>query len=308
MVGVWTSQDKKKTKALEPKGSVGRFLTCDTWWTGVTEIVTTDEDGDSVIVRGLKLLRAEPDMVKLSQPVPIPPGWSDLAVQALASLWTVILLPLDDEVADEPHAELAQTTSEQKVASEETSISEETSNSEETSGSEENGHSEEPLIASRQDTLPSASWSTSAQPSLPTTKKPKKPKKTQKKSDSSQLPHVPPETREECLDFTPPQSTSQPQLRRETQAKAEPVTSKEVMASRGEEYVSWLRSVKKEFSGFVNKEALRDATDLEKKMSKRPLPCTMVFVESLVASLRGSGNFQENFYEDTSTTNADAHL
>eukprot|EP00971_Amphidinium_carterae_P350989 6491841-Amphidinium_carterae.3 len=80
MVGVWTSQDKKKTKALDPKGSV--------------EILTTDEEGDSVIVKGLKPLRAEPDMVKLSQPVAIPLGWSDLAVQALASLWTVIADPL----------------------------------------------------------------------------------------------------------------------------------------------------------------------------------------------------------------------
>eukprot|EP00971_Amphidinium_carterae_P268858 5333862-Amphidinium_carterae.1 len=51
------------------------------------------------------------------------------------------------------------------------------------------------------------------------------------------------------------------------------------MASTGEEYESWVRSVKKEFSGlaFVNKEALRDATDLEKKTSGLPLPCTMVF-------------------------------
>eukprot|EP00971_Amphidinium_carterae_P107522 2129727-Amphidinium_carterae.1 len=107
-----------------------------------------------------------------------------------------VLIESNDEVAEEPHAELAQTTSEQKSTSEETSISEEPSIS------EENSCSEEPLIASRQDTVPLASWSTSAQPSLPTTKKPKKPKKPKNK-DSSQLPHVPPETREECLDFTP---------------------------------------------------------------------------------------------------------
>eukprot|EP00971_Amphidinium_carterae_P245330 4872066-Amphidinium_carterae.1 len=31
MVGVWTSQDKTKTKA-DPKGSVGRFLTCDAYF------------------------------------------------------------------------------------------------------------------------------------------------------------------------------------------------------------------------------------------------------------------------------------
>eukprot|EP00971_Amphidinium_carterae_P242247 4810091-Amphidinium_carterae.1 len=28
MVGVWTSQDKKKAKALDPRGSIGRFLMC----------------------------------------------------------------------------------------------------------------------------------------------------------------------------------------------------------------------------------------------------------------------------------------
>eukprot|EP00971_Amphidinium_carterae_P173033 3430218-Amphidinium_carterae.3 len=49
MVGGWTSQDKKKAKALDPRGSVGRFLSCDTWWT--------------------------------------------VAVTALASLWTVMLIP-----------------------------------------------------------------------------------------------------------------------------------------------------------------------------------------------------------------------
>eukprot|EP00971_Amphidinium_carterae_P076998 1521283-Amphidinium_carterae.1 len=92
MVGVWTSQDKHKTKALDPRGSLGRFLMCDTWWTGVTHILAS-EDGDSVIVKGLKPLRAEPNMVQLAKPVDVPPGWSDLAVQALASLWTVIHIP-----------------------------------------------------------------------------------------------------------------------------------------------------------------------------------------------------------------------
>eukprot|EP00971_Amphidinium_carterae_P110014 2179090-Amphidinium_carterae.1 len=70
MIGIWTSQDKKKTKALDPKDSIGRFLTCDTWWTGITEILTTDEEGDSVIAKGLKPLRAEPDMVKLELDCP----------------------------------------------------------------------------------------------------------------------------------------------------------------------------------------------------------------------------------------------
>eukprot|EP00971_Amphidinium_carterae_P333164 6467731-Amphidinium_carterae.1 len=65
---------------------------CDTWWTGVTHILAS-EDGSSVIVKGLKPLRAEPNMVQLAKPVDIPPGWSDLAVQALASLWTVINIP-----------------------------------------------------------------------------------------------------------------------------------------------------------------------------------------------------------------------
>eukprot|EP00971_Amphidinium_carterae_P174649 3461900-Amphidinium_carterae.2 len=35
-VGIYTSQDKGKVKALEPRGTVGFFLMCDTWWTGVT--------------------------------------------------------------------------------------------------------------------------------------------------------------------------------------------------------------------------------------------------------------------------------
>eukprot|EP00971_Amphidinium_carterae_P037156 730153-Amphidinium_carterae.2 len=212
MVGVWTSQDNKKTKALDPKGIDGRFFTCDTWWTGVTELLTTGDDGDSVTAKGLKPLRAEPDMVKLSQPVAVPPGWTDLAVQALASLWTVILLPLgeplwvrladgtthhgapflvetmtegpfrlcmkdkdpmmlvesDDDAEDKAHAELAQATS-----------LEENLTSEESSTSQENLDSEEPVIASRQDTLPSDplmdTWPIAAQPSLPTTKKPRSP-------------------------------------------------------------------------------------------------------------------------------------
>eukprot|EP00971_Amphidinium_carterae_P054305 1069858-Amphidinium_carterae.1 len=173
MVGVWTSQGKKKTKALDPKGSVGRFLTCDTWWTGVTEILTTDEDGRFSLCEKIEAIASR-----------------TRHVQALASLWTVIVLPRgeplwvrltdgstyheppfvvetmtegqfrlfmkdkdptvliesDDEVAEEPHAELAQTTSEQKITSEETSISEETFISEENSGSEESGNLEEPLI------------------------------------------------------------------------------------------------------------------------------------------------------------------
>eukprot|EP00971_Amphidinium_carterae_P316052 6282219-Amphidinium_carterae.1 len=56
-VGIYTSQDKGKVKALEPRGTVGRFLMCDTWWTdGVTHIVTS-EDGDLTIKKGLKPLR-----------------------------------------------------------------------------------------------------------------------------------------------------------------------------------------------------------------------------------------------------------
>eukprot|EP00971_Amphidinium_carterae_P274825 5453353-Amphidinium_carterae.2 len=40
---------------------------CDTWWTGVTHIVTP-EDGDMVIKRGLKPLRADPDIVQQMLP------------------------------------------------------------------------------------------------------------------------------------------------------------------------------------------------------------------------------------------------
>eukprot|EP00971_Amphidinium_carterae_P010816 213462-Amphidinium_carterae.1 len=91
-VGIYTAQDKGKVKALEARGTVGRFLMCDTWWTGVTHIVTP-QDGDFVIMKGLKPLRADPDMVQLAKPVVVPEGWSDLAVQALATLWTVIRIP-----------------------------------------------------------------------------------------------------------------------------------------------------------------------------------------------------------------------
>eukprot|EP00971_Amphidinium_carterae_P144927 2871537-Amphidinium_carterae.1 len=90
MVGVWTSPDKKKQKTLDPCGSVGRFLMCDTC---VTHILVPDADGDDAIVKGLKPLKALPEIVQHSQPVEIPPGWSDLAVQALAALWTVIRIP-----------------------------------------------------------------------------------------------------------------------------------------------------------------------------------------------------------------------
>eukprot|EP00971_Amphidinium_carterae_P301830 5996552-Amphidinium_carterae.1 len=65
---------------------------CDTWWTGVTQIVTL-QDGDYTIVKGLKPLKADPDMVQLAKPAVVPEGWSDLAVQALATLWTVIRIP-----------------------------------------------------------------------------------------------------------------------------------------------------------------------------------------------------------------------
>eukprot|EP00971_Amphidinium_carterae_P176648 3502182-Amphidinium_carterae.1 len=96
----------------------------------------------------------------------------------------------------------------------------------------------------------------------------KKPKKTAKQNDQrvrfeADLPTPVTQdnvTREECLDFTPPRDLSHPVLRREVQAKAEPATSKYVMASKGEEYASWVNSVRKEFAGFVTKEALRDAT------------------------------------------------
>eukprot|EP00971_Amphidinium_carterae_P097623 1931901-Amphidinium_carterae.1 len=131
-------------------------------------------------------------------------------------------------------------------------------------------------------------------------------------------------TREECLHFTPPTDLSHPVLRREVQAKAEPVTSKYVMATKGEEYDSGVKSVRKEFAGFVTKEALRDATPDERKASK-PLPCTMVFCRKPIRESQRQesqlakpvieksricicGNFQDAFYQDTSTTNADAHL
>eukprot|EP00971_Amphidinium_carterae_P256264 5088050-Amphidinium_carterae.2 len=91
-VGVYAPQDKGKVKALEPRGTVGRFLMCDTWWTGATHIVMP-QDGDYTIMKGLKPLRADPDMVQLATPVVVPEGWSDLAVQALATLWTVIRIP-----------------------------------------------------------------------------------------------------------------------------------------------------------------------------------------------------------------------
>eukprot|EP00971_Amphidinium_carterae_P040758 799753-Amphidinium_carterae.1 len=68
---------------------------CDIWWTGVKHIVTS-EDGDFTIKKGLKPLRADPDMVQLAKPVVVPEGWSDIAVQALASLWTVIMIPNGD--------------------------------------------------------------------------------------------------------------------------------------------------------------------------------------------------------------------
>eukprot|EP00971_Amphidinium_carterae_P284591 5650288-Amphidinium_carterae.1 len=32
-------------------------------------------------------------MVQLAKPVVVPEAWSDIAVQALASLWTVIMIP-----------------------------------------------------------------------------------------------------------------------------------------------------------------------------------------------------------------------
>eukprot|EP00971_Amphidinium_carterae_P166049 3291119-Amphidinium_carterae.1 len=116
-------------------------------------------------------------------------------------------------------------------------------------------------------------WSAVAQPAhvLPTTKKMKKTKKPTPKSQAQKpdqrvrfLADQPAShdnvIREECLDFTPPTDSSHPVLRREVQAKAEPVTLKYVMATKGEEYDSWVKSVRNEFAGFVTKEALRDAT------------------------------------------------
>eukprot|EP00971_Amphidinium_carterae_P255300 5068211-Amphidinium_carterae.1 len=38
-VGIYTSQNKHMVKLLEPCGMVGKFLMCDTWWTGVAHIV-----------------------------------------------------------------------------------------------------------------------------------------------------------------------------------------------------------------------------------------------------------------------------
>eukprot|EP00971_Amphidinium_carterae_P126668 2509412-Amphidinium_carterae.1 len=97
-------------------------------------------------------------------------------------------------------------------------------------------------------------WSAVAQPAytLPTAKK--KPKKKAKQTDKrvrfqADLPATAAHdnvTREECLDFTPPKDLSHPVRMR------------------------------KEFAGFVTKEALRDATPDERKASK-PLPCTMAF-------------------------------
>eukprot|EP00971_Amphidinium_carterae_P272549 5409816-Amphidinium_carterae.1 len=58
--------------------------------------IVTPEDGDFLIKKGLKPLRADPAMVQLAKPVVIPEGWSDIAVQALASLWTVIIMPVGD--------------------------------------------------------------------------------------------------------------------------------------------------------------------------------------------------------------------
>eukprot|EP00971_Amphidinium_carterae_P087271 1727002-Amphidinium_carterae.1 len=125
-------------------------------------------------------------------------------------------------------------------------------------------------------------WSAVAQPAhvLPTTKK--KAKQKAKQTDKrvrfqTDIPTTAAHdnvTREECLDFTPPTGLSHPVLRREVQAKAEPVTSKYVMATTGEEYDSCVKSVRKEFAGFVTKKTLRDATPDERKASK-PLPCTM---------------------------------
>eukprot|EP00971_Amphidinium_carterae_P286074 5680265-Amphidinium_carterae.1 len=80
---------------------------------------------------------------------------------------------------------------------------------------------------------------------MPTQKKPKK-KAKQVRFDKSadalthhaERPRAN-ETREVCLDFTPPGDLSHPVLRREVQAKVEPVTSKYVMSTTSEEYTSW---------------------------------------------------------------------
>eukprot|EP00971_Amphidinium_carterae_P228428 4530759-Amphidinium_carterae.1 len=64
---------------------------------------------------------------------------------------------------------------------------------------------------------------------MPTQKKPKKKAKQVRFDDANPIKHnavkLANETREECLDFTPPRDLSHPALRREVQAKAEPVTS-----------------------------------------------------------------------------------
>eukprot|EP00971_Amphidinium_carterae_P107991 2138050-Amphidinium_carterae.1 len=115
---------------------------------------------------------------------------------------------------------------------------------------------------------------------MPTQKKPKK-KAKQVRFDADALTHnakkpCANETWEKCLDFTPPRDLSHPLLRQEVQAKSEPVTSKYVMSKNGKKYTSWVNSVRKEFAGFITKEALRNATP-EKRKSSKPLPCTMVF-------------------------------
>eukprot|EP00971_Amphidinium_carterae_P155342 3080783-Amphidinium_carterae.1 len=66
-VEIYTSQDKQKVKSLEPRGMVGRFLMCNTWWTGAAHIFTQEEE-EFIVNKGLKPIRADPDMVQLAKP------------------------------------------------------------------------------------------------------------------------------------------------------------------------------------------------------------------------------------------------
>eukprot|EP00971_Amphidinium_carterae_P228294 4528253-Amphidinium_carterae.1 len=59
MIGIWTLQHKhNKAKCLDPHGSVGGFLMCDTWWTGVTHVLVKDEGGEESIALQKLLLES----------------------------------------------------------------------------------------------------------------------------------------------------------------------------------------------------------------------------------------------------------
>eukprot|EP00971_Amphidinium_carterae_P078244 1547981-Amphidinium_carterae.1 len=89
-----TTTNRQKGEVLEPRGMVGRFLMCDTWWTEVH--ILAQEEGEFIVKKGLKPIRADTDMVQLAEPVVVSEGWSDLAVYALASLWAVIMISNGD--------------------------------------------------------------------------------------------------------------------------------------------------------------------------------------------------------------------